>query len=134
MSLPDKKRKEKWDSILETDQHGHACECETSVSLANHPELVKMDKIPTEPATPLNRMSHIPGNFTGIRWYASYPDHYAGDARSASKEKGEALRELMVDSLVDFIAAVKKDVIAPELEREFFERQKPEEFSDTDEE
>jgi len=27
---------QQWQSIVETEVHGHACECETSVSLANH--------------------------------------------------------------------------------------------------
>jgi len=130
MGMPDEERKKKWDSILETSFHGHACECETSVSLANHPNLVKMDRIPEEPAISLGRMDHLKGNSSGIGWYARFPDHYAGDARTASREKGEKLRDLMVDSLAEFIAAVKKDVIAPELEKEFFERQKAEEFSD----
>jgi creatinine amidohydrolase len=60
--------------------------------------------------------------FAGISWYANYPDHYAGDARPASAEKGRLLRNLQVDSLADFIAAVKADRGVPDLNREFFAR------------
>ena len=115
-------REKEWASILETSIHAHACECETSISLANHPRLVKMDRLPPEPAEPLHRLEHLPSAFAGISWYADYPNHYAGDARPASAEKGRRLRNLKVDSLADFIAAVKADQVVPALNREFFAR------------
>lgn len=115
-------RQAAWQAIVETQLHGHACECETSISLANHPELVKMDRVLTEPAEPLRRLNHLPANHSGISWYSDYPEHYAGDARPASREKGLALRQLAVDDLAEFIAAVKADQVVPALEREFFDR------------
>jgi len=116
-------RREAWEAITESEYHGHACECETSVTLANYPELVHMERVPQEPALPLGRLSGIPGNFSGISWYANHPEHYAGDARTASAEKGLRLRELQVEQLVEFIAAVKADAVAPMLEAEFFARE-----------
>ena len=117
-------RKVKWNSILETKEHGHACECETSITLANYPELVKMSKVSDTPAASLKRLSKMPPTFAGIGWYSNYPEHYAGDARKATKEKGEALRQLLVDSLAEYIAAVKLDRIVPTLTQTFFEREK----------
>lgn len=111
-----------WAESLETPIHGHACECETSISLANHAELVHMDRIDHGTA-PLGRLRHVPGAYSGIWWYADYPEHYAGDARPATIEKGEKLRQLQVDALAKFIKAVKEDTITPALEREFFERE-----------
>ena len=116
-------RRAAWQAITETAFHGHACECETSVTLANYPELVHMERVPLEPALPLGRLSGVPGNFSGISWYANHPEHYAGDARTASAEKGLRLRELQVEQLVEFIAAVKADAVAPMLEAEFFARE-----------
>jgi creatinine amidohydrolase len=113
---------DKFKEIVETINHGHACECETSISLANHPDLVKMERVPAEPADPLKRMSALAGNFSGISWYADYPDHYAGDARPANSEKGRALQNLQVESFARFITSVKADQITPVLQREFFER------------
>jgi creatinine amidohydrolase len=118
MSADDEKT---WNSMLATTNHNHACECETSISLANHPELVHMDRVPAEPAEPLNRLS-IFANFSGISWYANYPEHYAGDARTATAEKGRLLQEIKVKGLVDFIRAVKQDQVVPALNQEFFER------------
>jgi creatinine amidohydrolase len=113
---------EQWAALLETSNHGHACECETSISLANHPHLVKMERAPQQPADPLKRLEAVPGNFSGISWYANYPDHYAGDARPATAEKGRALQQLLVNAFAEFIATVKADQVAPQLTREFFTR------------
>jgi creatinine amidohydrolase len=116
------KRRKTWEATLETKLHGHACECETSITLANFPDLVQMDAVPSQPGEPLGRLEHLPGAYTGIWWYADYPDHYAGDARSASAEKGHILRQLEVDALAEFIAGVKTDGVVPALEKEFFHK------------
>jgi len=115
-------RKERWNQLLESGPHGHACEWETSITLASYPELVKMDRVPSTPALPKKRMQDLPPVHAGIWWYADYPDHYAGDARTATDAKGEFLRMLLVDTLAEFIAAVKQDHVVPSLEKEFFER------------
>lgn len=114
-------RRKKWKEIVETDEHGHACECETSISLANHAQLVRMDAVPEKPATALKRLN-VPGAYTAVSWYSNYPEHYAGDARAASAEKGEKLRELVVEDLIDFIRAVKEDKVGPALLDEFYGR------------
>ncbi len=117
-------RRDQWNAQLETKYHGHACECETSMVMALCPELVKADRIPAEPAENLGRGAHLPQNFSGIWWYAAHPEHFAGDPRTASAEKGRALVDLAVASLADFVAAVKKDEVYPALEREFFARER----------
>jgi creatinine amidohydrolase len=114
-------RQQVWQSICETSLHGHACECETSISLANHPELVKMERVPASPAEPLRRLKDLPDNFSGVSWYSDYPDHYAGDARVATRDKGLALRAILVEALAEFIAAVKSDRVVSALNKEFFE-------------
>jgi creatinine amidohydrolase len=110
--------------IVESGPPNHACEWETSVSLANHEHLVKMDMVWDKPAESLDRLKHMPNLDTGIWWYANYPNHYAGDARNATREKGVALLERQVSSIVEFIAAVKADKVVPTLNKEFFERVK----------
>jgi creatinine amidohydrolase len=117
-------RQREWDSILESEEHGHACECESSVLMASYPELVDLSKISPEPGTALHRLSHLSSHFSAIWWYADYPQHYAGDARTASIEKGLRLRQIKVDALAEYIQAVKADSVVPSLEDEFFEREK----------
>lgn len=117
-------QEKKWRGILKTAQHGHACECETSISLANHPDLVKMSALKGETAEPRGRLKHLSSAWTGSHWYSDYPEHYAGDARRATREKGMALRAILVDSLARHIASVKSDRVLPSLTREFFARER----------
>lgn len=112
----------KYHEIVETKLHGHACECETSISLYNHQELVKMDEIGSETYYPKKRLSHIDNNFTGLSWYSNYPEHYVGNANYATYDKGKALFELELNSFVKYIGAVKKDEILPLLSNEFHNR------------
>ncbi len=111
-----------WKALRETEYHGHACECETSCMLDVAPHLVHMDRVPNEPALNLKRDAHLPDNFSGSSWYAAHPEHYAGDARTATAEKGAKLMELMVASLTRFITNVKNDTVLPALEQEFYDR------------
>jgi creatinine amidohydrolase len=119
LGAPDR---EAWNALLDTPNHGHACECETSVSLANHPELVHMDRIQADAGQTLRRLEAVPDNFNAVSWYANYPEHYAGDARPATAEKGRALQRLQADGLTRYIAAVKADAVAPALQQEFHAR------------
>lgn len=111
-----------WRQTCETTLHGHACECETSISLACHPDLVHMQRV-VDNGQPLKRLEDLPNAYSGIWWYANYPQHYAGDARPATAEKGQVLRGLIVDSLARFIKGVKEDTVTPALENDFFERE-----------
>jgi creatinine amidohydrolase len=118
----DATRQEKWKQILKTPYHGHACECETSFMLALRPELVKMKAIKGKKAPPLGRLSHLPpGNVMGF-WYADHPEHYGGDANPATADTGRQLTQLRVDSLAQYVAAVKKDTVAQKLLKEFYDR------------
>src|ERR1700748_937687 len=63
----------------------HAGERETSSLLYLRPDLVKMDSAKNESGMNLKRLS-IPNIYTAIWWYASYPNHYAGEGDKATKE------------------------------------------------
>jgi creatinine amidohydrolase len=67
-------------------------------------------------------MQDLPPTFAGIGWYSDYPEHYAGDARTATIEKGRALLKWSVNTLAEYIASVKADEVVPSLEKEFFRR------------
>jgi creatinine amidohydrolase len=111
-----------WEAKRETSFGGHACETETSMVLGTFPHLVRMERVPEQPGAPLKRLAHLPPTHTGIWWYGDYPEHYAGDAQSATREKGQTLVRLMSDYLAQYIAAVKADRVVPALEQEFFRR------------
>jgi len=108
--------------ILETRYGGHACERETSLTMAVVPELVKMDALGDREAPALGRLGHLSTKRVTAGFYADHPDHYAGDARPASAEKGKQFLELQVDHLASLIAAVKADKAAPTIANEFYDR------------
>ena len=101
---------------------GHADETETSVMLSIAKPLVKMDRVGTKTSLPLGRLGPLGGAGSAIWWYANFPEHYAGDARPATAEKGHKVMEIYVASLAEAIRKVKADKTSPALHREFFAR------------
>ena len=111
------------EGLLETRETGHACERETSVGLHMHPELVQMDRVPSEPFHSLRRNETLRDldAYSPVDWYAMYPAMYVGDASRATAEKGRRLAEARVADLVALLRAVKEDSVTPELMGEFLE-------------
>lgn len=99
----------------------HAGATETSYMMAVRPDLVKMDKASTQSGEDLNRLVNLPNTYTGIWWYAKFPNHYAGDGKYATPELGKALLEEDVRQLVRMIREVKADTKVPELQKRFYE-------------
>ncbi len=112
------------DELLETKEYGHACEAETSVMLHIDSDTVKMDQVPPQPFASLKRNAAVAGagGYSPVDWYAMYPHMYVGDASKATAEKGRIMLENEVKLLVKLIQAVKKDTVAPNLQKEFIER------------
>jgi creatinine amidohydrolase len=101
--------------LFETERHGHACECETSLMLYLAPESTHPEWIPEEPGEPVSRMDQLRGRlFTPVNWCARYPRHYCGDARPANAQKGRLFFEHRAEGLAELIRVVKRDTVAPE--------------------
>src|SRR5450432_1776927 len=63
----------------------HAGETETANMLVARPDLVHMDRADSESGADQNRLN-LPGSvYTGIWWYAKFPDHYSGVGSTATK-------------------------------------------------
>ena len=62
--------------------------------------------------------------YTGIWWYARFPNHYSGDGSAATHERGEFDMTAWLDALVTAIRAVKADQDSLKLQNEFFEKAK----------
>ncbi|HOC26096.1 MAG TPA: creatininase family protein, partial [bacterium] len=62
----------------------------------------------------------LPFLFTGIWWYARFPNHYAGDGAPAQAELGRLLIEHEVEQLVKMIASVKADAKVLPFQQEFY--------------
>jgi len=103
----------------------HAGESETSVSLIARPDLVHLDRAPQESGADQARLSALPeGLYTGIWWYARFPNHYAGEGAAASRELGDFEARTWINGVVRAIRAVKADQESLRLQNEFFERSK----------
>ncbi|HTJ52736.1 MAG TPA: creatininase family protein [Cyclobacteriaceae bacterium] len=99
----------------------HAGERETSALLYLRPDLVKMDSASNESGVNQKRLD-IPNVYTAIWWYASYPNHYAGDGAKATRELGQLVTEHYIDSFVAALKAIKEDTKTLQLQKEFFDK------------
>jgi creatinine amidohydrolase len=109
------------DKMRKTTVDGHAGEEETSVMLAHHPELVRLDRAKDESGEDQKRQAGLKNAYTGIWWYAGQPNHYRGDGSAGNAEFGKALLEAETGALVEMIRSVKKDTVTADLQKRFFD-------------
>ena len=102
----------------------HAGENETANTMVSHPELVHIDRAKQESGADQAHIKLPEDVYTGIWWYARFPNHYSGDASTASKELGEFDRKTMVEKLVTAIRAIKQDAVSLQLQNEFYQEAK----------
>jgi creatinine amidohydrolase len=101
---------------------GHAGEGEISNVMASRPDLAHPERSSTESGADLNRLELPDGVYTGIWWYARFPNHYGGDSASATAARGEASSTAMAARIANAIRAIKRDETGPRLQKEFFEK------------
>src|SRR5579863_1445153 len=107
---------------LKTPFDMHAGEVETSNMLIARPDLVHQDRAGQQSGADQHRQN-LPGSvYTGIWWYARFPNHYAGDASAANKELGEFDIKAWTNQVANAIRAIKADQKSPQLQNEFFEK------------
>jgi creatinine amidohydrolase len=99
----------------------HAGENETSLMLYLRPDLVQMERAAQESGEDRKRMS-LPGLYSGIWWYARFPNHYAGEGAKATRELGQAITNHRLGALVKALRVVKSDDQTPALQKEYFDR------------
>ncbi len=106
---------------LKTNVDAHAGESETAHTLISRPDLVHQDRAGRESGADLNRLDLPTGVYTGIWWYAKFPNHYAGDGAPATTELGDFDMKAWASSVANAIRAIKADQRSLSLQREFFE-------------
>jgi creatinine amidohydrolase len=102
----------------------HAGEKETSEMLVSRPDLVHVDRAGKESGADQARLSLPDTLYTGIWWYARFPDHYSGDGSVATREHGEYTMDAWIAAIQKAIQAVKADKASLPLQNEFFEKAK----------
>jgi creatinine amidohydrolase len=99
----------------------HAGEGETSDTMVSRPDLVHRDRFTQESGADLHRLNLPDGLYTGIWWYARFPNHYGGDASAANLQLGEWDMKTWTSGVVDVIRAVKADETSLKLQNQFYE-------------
>ncbi len=102
----------------------HAGESETSHTMVSRPDLVHLDRARSESGADQNRLDLPNGVYTGIWWYAKFPDHYAGEGAAATEELGEFDMKAAATGIANAIRALKADQVSGRLQDEFFRKSK----------
>ncbi|MDD4777283.1 MAG: creatininase family protein [Fermentimonas sp.] len=111
----------KAESMTQKDPYDqHAGNRETSMVKAIVPDLVHPEKAGLQSGVDLDRLNNLPHVYTGIWWYASYPNHYSGDGSKANAEAGELILNSVVNQFVEAIQNIKADKNVLELQEQFF--------------
>ena len=98
----------------------HAGNRETSMVKAIVPDLVHPELAGEQPGVDYDRINNLEHVYTGIWWYASYPNHYSGDGSKAKAEAGELILQSVTKQFAEVIRAIKADRNVPQLQEMFF--------------
>jgi creatinine amidohydrolase len=102
----------------------HAGQTETSTMMISHPGLVHMDRAASESGADQKRV-HLPEDvYTGIWWYARFPNHYSGEGALATKELGAFEMNAWIGAIAEAVRAAKADDESLKLQNEFYEKSK----------
>lgn len=99
----------------------HAGESETSVLMYYRPDLMRMGRATSQSGADQKRLN-LPGVYTPIWWYASFPNHYAGEGAKATAEFGKFITDHEIASFVKVLKEIKADTTTIKLQDEFYDR------------
>jgi creatinine amidohydrolase len=85
---------------------------------------VLLDLAKSESGGDLGRQKLPEDLYTGIWWYAHFPNHYSGDGSLATTELGQFKMNAWIDGIVKANRAVKADQESLKLQNEFCEKAK----------
>ncbi len=106
---------------LKSKNDMHAGETETSNMLVARPDLVHMDRATDQSGADQHRLNLPENVYTGIWWYARFPNHYSGEGADATKELGDFDQREWSRQIAEAIKAIKADQESLKLQNEFFE-------------
>lgn len=106
-------------SLEKAKLDGHAGEEETSMMFFIRPDLVDQQAIKTQSGLDQERLKDLPYGYTGIWWFAKYPNHYASDVAEPNKRLGELLITKNANQLAELIKYLKNNNTIEQLHQEF---------------
>ena len=101
---------------------GHAGEGEIANVMAHTPQDTHPEPAGSQSGADQKRLTLPASVYTGIWRYASYPNHYQGDAAGATAARGKAATDHATRQLAVAIKAIKEDTSAPALQKEYFDK------------
>lgn len=107
------------ESLKKAKLDGHAGEEETSMMYFIRPDLVDQKAITSQSGADQNRLGDLRYGYTGIWWYAKYPNHYASDVAQPDRRLGELLILSWSDQVAWLIKYLKTSNKIEELQQEF---------------
>jgi len=115
----DSKVDEEIEKLRLSNYGGHADEVETAMVYAVRPDLVQADRASSQSGKDQARLD-IPYGYAGIWWYASFPNHYAGDGSSPNRQIGEMNLKSRAEQLAGLIKFMKEDDSISSLQERFY--------------
>jgi creatinine amidohydrolase len=109
-------------ALRKTTMEMHAGEVETSTVLAHRPDLAHPERAGEQSGADQARLAGLKDAYTGIWWYARFPNHYAGDGAPGTAELGNLVLDGEAEQLAAMIRAVKADTKVLELQKLFFDQ------------
>jgi len=109
-------------SLKKAKIDGHAGEEETSMMSVIRPDLVDKDAIKTQSGLTQGRLDLMPFGYTGIWWFADYPNHYASDVAQPDLKLGQLLLDSEAGQLATLIKYLKNNNTVEDLQEEFNKR------------
>lgn len=119
---PDEATQKAINTLKKTKNDGHAGEEETSMMYVIRPDLVHAEDAKSQSGADQAHLKDLPFGYTGIWWYARFPNHYAGDGSQYNKELGKLLLKSDADQLVELISYLKKNNTIETLTKEFYSK------------
>ena len=112
------------EKLLDPSGYGHAGSDETSMVQTIRPDLVHPSLASMQSGEDLQRLDSIPDQYTGIWWYARFPNHYGGESSKPNEEYGRQVIDETVRHLIRLIKNIKASDKIEELQQEFYEKAK----------
>jgi creatinine amidohydrolase len=119
---PDPVNAKEINSLKKASLDGHAGEEETSMMSYINPSLVDQEALKNESGLDQNRLSALPFGYTGIWWFAKFPNHFASDNNQPNKRLGELLVTSDASQLAELIKYLKTNNTIQQLQEEFFKK------------
>jgi creatinine amidohydrolase len=110
------------ESLKKAKLDSHAGEEETSMMYFINPDFVDQQAISSQSGLDQKRLIQLPYAYTGIWWYAKFPNHFASDVTTPNKRLGELLITSSSSQLAELVKFLKKDNTIKQLQDEFFKR------------